>query len=192
MQQLGDIGTYLEYVGERRGEVVVHRHDVAWLDESACQNVLGSAPLMHRQQIFLTQHIFDGLLHPHERLRSGIGVVGLHHGGELVVRHCVGSAVGEHVEEHIVRRQAVGVEARVFERFQTALDGDKVEFLNDTDLVHFEGQVFVLVKFNVGHDSIIINYELRTTSGRLLGEPFGSTKNPQYTKRKVNKKISRK
>ena len=47
------------------------------------------------------QDVLDGGGQLVEALRAGIGVVGDHHGGKLIVAHGVGSAVGEHVEEKI-------------------------------------------------------------------------------------------
>lgn len=150
-QQLGYLATVFEDVGQRRGEVVVHRDNVARLDEGTADDVLGGASLMHRQQVFLAQDILYGLLQALERLRARIGVVGTHHGGKLVVAHGVGAAVGEHVEVDVARTQTEGVESRLIHGVETAFDGYEVELLHYTHLVQLQRQVSASVEFYLAH-----------------------------------------
>ena len=83
------------------GEVVIHRHDVAGLYEGLGQQVLGGAALMAGQQVLVAEDLLHRIRQLVEALRPGVGVVGLHHGRQLIVRHGVGAAVGQHVQKDV-------------------------------------------------------------------------------------------
>ena len=46
------------------GEVIVHGHDVAGLDEGLGQQVLGGAPLVGRQDVLVAENLGDGIFQP--------------------------------------------------------------------------------------------------------------------------------
>lgn len=77
--------------------MIVHRNHLPGLEERLADNVLGGAALMDRKQIFLPEYVLDSFLQADKALRSRVGVVGLEHGGHLVVAYCVGSDIGKHV-----------------------------------------------------------------------------------------------
>ncbi len=81
-------------------------------------------------------------------MRRGIGAVGAQHGRHLVVAHGVDAAVGEHVQKHVGRVEAEGVELGLPDRLHAALDRDQMQFLHDTHLVQSERDVSAPVEFD--------------------------------------------
>ena len=97
------------------GEVVVHRDDLARLDEDLGQQVFGRSALVGGYVVLEAQHVLDGRRQLVVALAAGIGVVGDHHGRQLVVAHGVGAAVGQHVDEDVPGPQQERVVARFFD-----------------------------------------------------------------------------
>ena len=126
VKQFGHLTAVFENVRQCGGKVVVHRDHVARFDKSAADHVLGRTALVHRKQVFLAQHLLDCLLQALETLRTGIGVVGTQHRGDLVIAHRIGTAVGKHVEVDIFRTEAERIEAGILDRLQTAFDRHEI------------------------------------------------------------------
>ena len=82
--------------------------------EDLADDVLGGAALVDGQEVLGAEDLHDRLLQPGVGSRAGVGVVGHHHRGDLLVAHGVGAAVGEHVEEDVAVLQQEGVEAGAF------------------------------------------------------------------------------
>ncbi len=121
------------------GEVIIHRYDVAGLDESFGQQVFGGAALMDGQEVFVTEDFADRIEQAVKALRTGVGVIGLHHGGLLIVAHGIGAAIGQHVEKEVAGTEKERVVPRLFDRLQPLASGRQPRFLHNTHLVHFDG-----------------------------------------------------
>ena len=154
VKQLNNSTATLLNVSQRSGEVVVHRNHVAGLDERACDHVLGSATLVYGKKILLAQNIKHSLLQTLERLRAGIGIVGVHHSCELVVAHSVGAAIGKHIEEYIAGAQTEGIETSLLHRLETTLDGYEVELLYDANFMKFKRNIASSEEFYIAHNDI--------------------------------------
>ena len=120
------------------GEVIIHGHDVARLDEGLGQQVLGGAALMDRQEVLVAEDLLHRVVQPVEALRAGVGVVGLHHGGKLIVAHGIGAAIRQHVEKNAAGTEEEGVVPRLFHRFQPFAGGRQPHFLHNAHFVHFD------------------------------------------------------
>ncbi|MPN05466.1 hypothetical protein SDC9_152716 [bioreactor metagenome] len=124
------------------GEVEVHRHHAAGLDERLRDDALAGASLMRGQKILCAEQLGDLCLQTVEGCASRIAVVRGHHCGGLLVAHGVDAAVGEHIQKDILVAQQKRIVARGCHRFVPFLNRQKVEFLHDANLVHFEGELF--------------------------------------------------
>ena len=123
-------------------EVIVHRHDVARLDENLGQQVLRGAALVRGHAVLESQILFDRVQELVIALPASVGIVGNHHRRQLVIAHGVGAAIGQHVDEHVPRAEQEGVEAGFGDRPQSLPDRHQKGLLDDLDLVHFNGDGF--------------------------------------------------
>ena len=121
------------------GEMIIHRDDVARLDEDLAQQVFGRPPLMDRHAEFEPEHVLDGLDELVVAFSAGIRVVGDHHRRQLVVAHRVGAAVGEHVDEDVTSAEQEGVVAAGLNGLESLSRGRKLGLLDYPDLVHLDG-----------------------------------------------------
>ena len=119
------------------GEMVIHDHHGARLDEHLGEQVFGRPALVHRHRPVEAHHLFHRGGEPREALRAGIGVIRHHHGAQLVVAHGVGAAVGQHVEEDVAGGQQESVVAGFSDRGQAVADRGERGLLDDTHFVHF-------------------------------------------------------
>ncbi len=113
-------------MGKGCGKMIIHGDDVARLNESTANDILGTPSLVCREEVFFPKHVLYCFLQFVKTLRSGIGIVGLHHRGKLVVAHGIGSAVCEHVQENISGGQLKCVETRILNGKQTPVQGYQV------------------------------------------------------------------
>ena len=120
------------------GEVIVHGHDVAGLDEGLGQQMFSGAALVGREKVFVTEDLTHRVEQPVEALRTGVGVVGLHHRGLLIVGHGIGAAIGKHVEKNVARAKEEGVVTCLFHCLETFTGGCQPRLLNNAHFVHFD------------------------------------------------------
>ena len=131
------------------GEVVVHRHDRARLHQHLGQDVLAGAALVGRQEVVHAEDLAQLVVKARVGGAAGVGVVGDHHRGELLVAHGVDAAVGQHVEEHVGVLQQEGVVAGLGHRLEALFDRQQVQLLDDAHLVHFQRDRLVAVELHL-------------------------------------------
>jgi len=85
--------------------VVVHQYHVAGFDQRFGQQVFRGAPLMCRDDEPEAEHVLDGVCQLEEAFTAGVGVIRLHHGGQLVIAHGIGAAVSQHVQKDVLGTQ---------------------------------------------------------------------------------------
>ncbi|OPY81361.1 MAG: hypothetical protein A4E70_01323 [Syntrophus sp. PtaU1.Bin005] len=136
-------------------KVIVHGNHVARLDQNLGQEVLSGPPLMHREQVLGSEHVPDGILQFVKAFASGIGVIGHHHGAQLVVAHGVGAAVRQHIQENVPGSKQEGVVARLLHGLQPLIGAWQPCLLNDLDLVHFHWEHFPIGQFDIHKSSFI-------------------------------------
>lgn len=129
-------------VGLGGGKVEIHGHHVPGLHKGRGKNILTGPALVGGKEVLHAEDLPQLGLQPVEGLASRIAVVGLHHGGELVVAHGVDAAVGEHVHKHVPVLKQEGVVARFGDMPQPLLHRRKIEFLYNTHLVHLQRDLF--------------------------------------------------
>ena len=140
-------------VGLRGGEVEVHGYHIAFLHEGLGQDVLAGAALVGGQEILGTEHMLNHAGEAVEGLGTGVGVVSLHGGGNLVVAHGVHTGVGEHIHEHILILQQERVVAGLAQLLHTLFDCGQEQLLHHTHLVHFQRHlVLFLIELDNRHD----------------------------------------
>ena len=98
--------------------------------------MLRGASLVDGQGVLEAEDVLHDARQFVEALGAGVGVVGDHHGGKLVVAHGVGAAVGQHVEKDFPRRQQERVVADGAQAFEPLGRRKQVDFLHDLDFMH--------------------------------------------------------
>ncbi|OPZ67578.1 MAG: hypothetical protein BWY83_02573 [bacterium ADurb.Bin478] len=138
-EQLVHGSTQYFEMGAGGGKMIIHRDHIARFDQHLGDEVFGRTPLMRRQHVLQTKDLLDRGAEFIIGFRTGIGVIGHHHGSQLMVAHGVGAAVGEHIEKDIPGAQQKGVVAALRHGLESLPRGYQVCFLYDLDLVHFHG-----------------------------------------------------
>ncbi len=97
------------------------------------------------------EQLLQLFLHAEIALAAGVGVIRPEHGGFHVIAHGVDAGVGEHIQEDVAVVELEGVVAGVLHFLQPLGGGQQVQFLYDTNLVHFQGDGVVFVKCDLCH-----------------------------------------
>ena len=87
--------------------------------------MLGGATLVDGDGVVEPEDVADGIGQAIEALAPSVGVVGHHHGGELIVAHGVRAAVRQHVQEDIPGPEKKGVVARLLHSLEPTCRGLK-------------------------------------------------------------------
>src|SRR6056297_2360421 len=66
-------------------EMIIHRDHISLGDEGHGHYILSCPSLVDREYKMLSENFPQGTLHPVKTLGSGVGIIGLQHGGYLVV-----------------------------------------------------------------------------------------------------------
>jgi hypothetical protein len=109
---------------------------------------------MGRKEVFHSEDVLQCLFEAVKGRGTGITIICLRHGCQLVVRHGIDPAIGEHVEKNVGVSQEKCIVTRLFDAFQALIDGKEVEFLNDPNTVHFNRSRRAGEKFNVCHKMV--------------------------------------
>ena len=100
--------------------------------------MLAGSSLVNRKEIVLIKD----LLHLRGQApicgAPGICVITYHHCAELLIRHRVDAAVGEHIEITFIRIHAVGIEACAADSLDPLLNGKDRSLLHDANLMHLQ------------------------------------------------------
>jgi hypothetical protein len=115
-------------------EVEVRGHERARPDEEARKQVLRTAALMCRDQMAVAVDVLHRGLEPEEAARARVRLVSEFHRRALLLRHRRRPAVGEQVDEDIVRATQKRVVARLLHRLAAPLCIGEEDRLDDLDL----------------------------------------------------------
>ena len=137
----------------RRGEVEVHRDNVARLDKSHGDDVLAGSALVSGQEVFCAEYFAHFVFKFGKGRAARVTVVGDEHGGLLPVAHGVDAAVGQHIHIYVFVLKQKCVVSRLGNAFEPFFHRRKIEFLHDTHFVHFQRDLFSAEKFHVCHCS---------------------------------------
>jgi hypothetical protein len=100
----------------RGREVEVRGHFGAGPDEREREQVLRAPTLVRGDQVPVAERLAHGLLEAEEAARARVGLVPELHRGALLLRERGGAAVGEQVDEHVLRAQEKRVVAGLAHR----------------------------------------------------------------------------
>ena len=140
------------------GEVEIHRHHAAGLNERLGNDALAGASLMGGEEIFRAEQLADLGLQTIVGCAAGVAVVRGHHRGCLLVAHGVYTAVGEHVQKDILVAQQKCVVARFGHRLLPRFHRQEVKFLHYAHLVHFKGELLARKEFYFAHSLGFLQY----------------------------------
>lgn len=118
---------------------------------------------MGGQAVLDAEQLLQLGLHPEEGLTARIGVVCPQHGGLHIVAHGVDTGVRQHVHENIPVVELEGVETGGLDLLQTLIRRQKLQLLNDLDLVHLHGNGFVFVERNLCHFEYSYSFDFNFT-----------------------------
>ncbi len=121
-------------VRARGREVEVGRHEQTGLDEQLREQVLGAATLVGRDDMPVAVQLPHRLLEPVEAARARVRLVAELHRGALLLRERGRAAVGEEVDEDVVRAEQERVVAGGFERTPALRLRPERDRLDDLDL----------------------------------------------------------
>ncbi|OPY90664.1 MAG: hypothetical protein A4E72_00547 [Syntrophus sp. PtaU1.Bin208] len=125
------------HMNPRGRKVVIVQDDLRRLEENLDEEMLGGPSLMNRQGVLEPEDLLDHIGQFHEACGAGIGVVGNHHGGKLVVAHGIRSAVRQHIQENILRLQEKSVIAHGPQTLQALCSRKEINLLYDLHAMHF-------------------------------------------------------
>ena len=90
-------------VGPGRVEMRVARHGLPSAAQQLEEDALAGAPLVGRQRVLEPGDVTDGIAEPVEAGGAGVAFVGSHDPGPLLCTHRTRAAVGEQIDEHLIR-----------------------------------------------------------------------------------------
>ncbi len=135
----------------RGGEVEVHGHHVAGLNECRSEDIFCSAPLVDGEEVVKAENFANLGGHAVVGFRTGVGVIGAQHGRLLEVAHGVHARIGEHIHEDVAILKKEGVIPRFVHLACTLLHGREKKLLDNAHLVHLKRKRFATVERNVSH-----------------------------------------
>jgi len=91
---------------------------------------------------FEAKHFLNRIRQTKKTFTAGIGIIGLHHGSQLIIAHGIGAAVGEHIEKYIAGSQKKCVIPGILNGRYSLGGGRQAGLLDNFDLVHLDRDYF--------------------------------------------------